>query len=366
MITAQKILSLLQESMVQPENNVELVNIIHDAIHSVQINTASLHSWPAKQLVFKRLIPSALYSGEAYRFTAIRHEEAVKVGIFPDWDSAISFQGFDMKNLFNFVVNFKRESSWDAVKGSLFTSRGNVSWSKSVGGIIRELTMGSRLHDLMNRKDPTYIYIFYAHLTDAIDLEKAAQYGVYLYNQASDEERRQMYNIQGRLYDARGSQEVLAPMTRNIKLEGVYNPKDLKDNLWKIGMRNIGTRDLTDSELTFLANILVGQYGYNGNLDFRDIPGKEVELARTIMAEAGYNIYDYPEIQARMCRYGYKGRSISRDDSDVEDRWLKWDDWAKYNKGLDEIDLRRIPIEDKVDFLIHALEELEKSGKRKR
>jgi hypothetical protein len=349
--------------MVEPENVIELVNIIHDAIHSVQMNTASLHSWPAKQLIFKRYVPEATYSGDAYRFTAIRHEEAVKAGIFPDWDSALSFQGFDKRNLLNFVVNFKRESSWDAVKGSLYTVGGNVSWAKSIGGIIRELTMGSRLHNLMTQKDPSYIYIFSARLTDAIDVEKAALYAKGLYDRASREEQKQMYDIYGRFYDARGSQEVLAPMTRDVRLEGVYDPRDLKSNLWKIGT-NIGIRELTDSELTFLAKVLVGQYGYEGNLDFRGVPGRDVELARRMMAEAGYNIYDYPEIQKKLCQYGYTGRRTSRDE-EPEDRWLKWDDWAKYNKGLNELDLQRIPIEDKVDFLVHALEELEKAGKRR-
>jgi hypothetical protein len=366
LITAHQILTSLKESMVQPENNVELVNIIAGTIGSVQFNTASLHSWPAKQLVFKRYIPEATYSGEAYRFTAIRHEEAVKVGIFPDWDSAISFRGFDKRNLLDFVVNFKRESSWDAVKGSLYTVGGNVSWAKSIGGIIRELTMGSRLHNLVTQKDPSYVYIFSARLDGAIDIEKAALYAAKIYYQASDEEKKKMYDIESRLYDARGSQEVLAPMTRNIKLEGVYDPRDLTENLWKIGVKNVGVRDLTDAELTFLAKMLVGNYGYEGNLDFRDMAGKDVELARKIMAEAGYNIYDYPEVQKKMCYYGYVGRAKSRYGDDVEDRWLKYDSWSKENKGLNELDLQRIPIQDKVDFLIHALEELGKQGKRRR
>jgi hypothetical protein len=163
MIRASDIL-YATESMARPSNDLDLFFLLHNLLE----RWATMKEvQPAELLLLKRHVPSAKYSGGAYRFLLIDSEESFfPDGLSPDSvdtveDSEELLRNFDSQGFRRYVTSHEKG------KGQL------VSWAMSLPDLVREMELqGVGDRDFSLDKN---VFVIVSKIS-GIDLARAADF----------------------------------------------------------------------------------------------------------------------------------------------------------------------------------------------
>jgi|WetSurSiteA1Bulk_404760.scaffolds.fasta_scaffold96993_1 hypothetical protein len=226
MIRATDILTAA-ESMAKPSNDIDLFF----ALHSLLERWSTMKEvQPAELLIIKKHIPSATYSGRAYRFLLIdpEDEDFYSEGISPATVDSLEDSDALLKTDFNLQAFRRYVTSHEKGKGRL------VSWAMTLPSLSREMDLqgvGSR--DFSKGKN---VYVLVSKIS-GIDLAKAAEFLCNLSDKIRKETGEgpldrffqdsvhsdEIEVTPDELYDDfLQSEEVLAPLTPDFKVLAVF------------------------------------------------------------------------------------------------------------------------------------------------